>query len=64
MQLDLAAPLRPGSEVRVVFRLPNHPDPVSVRGRIQWRNGFALGLALDEVPEESAKVLKQIVDTE
>jgi DNA-binding response OmpR family regulator len=64
VQLDLVAPLRPGSEVQVVFRLPNHPDPVSVRGRIQWRNGFALGLALDEVPEESAKVLKQIVDPE
>jgi DNA-binding response OmpR family regulator len=62
VQLDLAAPLRPGSEVRVVFHLPNHPDPLSVRGRIQWRNGFALGLVLDEVPEDSARVLRQIVE--
>ena len=62
VQLDLAAPLRPGSEVRIVFRLPNHPAPMSVRGRIQWRNGLALGLSLEEVPEESARVLKQIVD--
>jgi len=64
VQLDLAAPLQPGSEVRIVFRLPNQPMPMSVRGRIQWRNGLSLGLALDELPPDSAKVLKQVVEPE
>ena len=64
VQLDLAAPLRPGSEVRVVFRMPNHPGPLSVRGRIQWRNGFSLGLALDDVSDDSAKALREIVEPE
>jgi hypothetical protein len=64
VQLDLAAPLQPGSEVRIVFRLPNQPTPMSVRGRIQWRNGLSLGLALEELPPDSAKVLKQVVEPE
>jgi DNA-binding response OmpR family regulator len=62
VQLDLAAPLRPGSDVRVVFRLPGRTDPLNVRGRIQWRNGFALGLALDAVPDESSAALKDLID--
>jgi DNA-binding response OmpR family regulator len=62
VQLDLAAPLQPGSEVRIVFRLPNQATPVSVRGRIQWRNGLALGLALEDLSADNAQVLKEIVD--
>jgi DNA-binding response OmpR family regulator len=64
VQLDLAAPLQPGSEVRVVFRLPNQPAPMTVRGRIQWRNGLALGLALEDLSADNVQVLKQVVDPE
>jgi DNA-binding response OmpR family regulator len=64
VQLDLAAPFQPGSEVRVVFRLPNQPGPLSVRGRVQWQNGMSLGLSLDGLPEESAKILKDVVEPE
>jgi DNA-binding response OmpR family regulator len=62
VQLDLAAPLRPGSDVRIVFRMPGRPDPLNVRGRIQWRNGLALGLALDGEESESATALKHLVE--
>jgi CheY-like chemotaxis protein len=62
VQLDLAAPLRPGSSVRVLFRLPGHADALNVRGRIQWRNGLALGLALDDVSDANASALRKLVE--
>jgi DNA-binding response OmpR family regulator len=62
VKLDLAAPLHPGSQVRVAFRLPGHTEPLNVAGRIQWREGMALGLVLEDVSETSAEALKKIVD--
>jgi DNA-binding response OmpR family regulator len=62
VQLDLAAPLRPGSDVRIVFRMPGRADPLNVRGKIQWRNGFALGLALEDIEGESAQALKGLIE--
>lgn len=64
VQLDLAAPLRPGSDVRIVFRLPGRADPLNVRGRIQWRNGFALGLALDGAVDDSTAALKHLFESD
>ena len=62
VKLDLAAPLQPGSQVRIAFRLPGQSEPVDIRGRIQWRHGFALGLELEQVSEDSAQRLKGILD--
>jgi hypothetical protein len=64
VKLDLAAPLRPGSHVRVAFRVPGRNEPLNVGGCIQWRKGFALGLALEEVPAGSAQILKDIIEPE
>jgi DNA-binding response OmpR family regulator len=64
VKLDLAAPLQPGSQVRVAFRLPGRTEPLNVGGRIQWRRGFALGLVLEALPDASAEILKQVVDPE
>jgi DNA-binding response OmpR family regulator len=63
VKLDLPAPLEPGSRVRVVFRLPGQ-DPLDVQGRIQWRDGLALGLALERISEDGAAVLKRVVEPE
>jgi DNA-binding response OmpR family regulator len=64
VKLDLAAPLRPGSQVRVAFRLPGRGEPLNVAGRIQWRQGFSLGLVLEGVSDDSAQVLKGVVEPE
>jgi DNA-binding response OmpR family regulator len=64
VKLDLAAPLQPGSQVRVAFRLPGQAIPLNVAARIQWRQGLALGLVLEEVSDSSAAVLKKVIDPE
>ena len=64
VKLDLAAPLHPGSQVRVAFRLPGRAEPLNVAGRIQWREGMALGLVLEDVSDSSAEILKKVVDPE
>lgn len=62
VQLDLAAPLEPGSHVRVEFRLPGRPEPLNVGGCIRWRKGFALGLALEEFADGTEQALKEIIE--
>jgi hypothetical protein len=64
VKLDLAAPLQPGRHVRVSFRIPGRGDPLDMRGCIQWRKGLTLGLELEDIPEESAQKLREIVEPE
>jgi CheY-like chemotaxis protein len=64
VKLDLAVPLHPGSQVRVAFRIPGQAEPLNVAGRIQWREGMALGLVLENVSDINAEALRKVVDPE
>jgi two-component system response regulator VanR len=63
-RLELAIPLNEGDPLRVTFRVPGREEPLTLKGRVRWRNHATLGAEIDEIAPEDETVLRAIVSPE
>jgi CheY-like chemotaxis protein len=61
-RLELAIPYRTGDKVRVTCRIPGQNDPLTLRGKVRWRQDLTLGVEIDDLEPKDEELLKNIVD--
>jgi DNA-binding response OmpR family regulator len=61
MGLELMMPFREGESVRLGIKIPGTDQLFIVRGRVAWRNESAIGLELEQVDDDAARLLRELI---
>lgn len=63
-RVEIAIPLQTGDAVRVSFRVPGRTEPLTLRGRVRWRQDYTLGAQIDNLSVEEERLLRQLVESD
>jgi len=63
-RVEIAIPLQTGDAVRVSFRIPGRSEPLTLRGRVRWRQDFTLGAQIDNLSSEEETLLRSLVESD
>jgi CheY-like chemotaxis protein len=61
-RVELAIPLQTGDPVRISFRVPGRPEPLTLQGHVRWRQDFTLGAEIENLTVEEEKILREIAE--
>jgi Tfp pilus assembly protein PilZ len=51
-----------GKELQLNLTLPNHPLPITLRGKIAWNNSKGFGLQFEDISGLHSDVLASFID--
>jgi DNA-binding NtrC family response regulator len=61
MGIELMMPFSEGEAVRLGIKIPGSDQLLVIRGRVAWRRDSAIGLALDPLAEDTARLLSELL---
>jgi CheY-like chemotaxis protein len=60
-QIDLGVPLQLTQEIRLALHLPDYWEPLSLQGRVQWREGVVLGVQFVDPTSDDQRRLSTLL---
>jgi CheY-like chemotaxis protein len=60
-RVELAIPLKAGDPLRITFRVPGRDEPLTLRGRVRWRNESTLGAEIADLTPDDETALRALV---